>query len=61
MSDFISMVGKKDANILAEDAAAMIADATRIMSAMGCSAPLQPSMSQISFMSRLTGVVLPQM
>jgi hypothetical protein len=45
MGDFISMVQKKGSNISSDAATSMISDATRIMSAMGCSGPLQASMS----------------
>jgi len=48
LGDFTDMVGKKGSNISGDYAASMIADATRIMSAMGCPSPLGASMSWAS-------------
>jgi hypothetical protein len=39
IGDFMSMVGKKDANIQSADATFMLGEASRIMSAMGCPPP----------------------
>jgi hypothetical protein len=39
LGDFTHMVEKKSSNISSDDAASMVADATRIMDAMGCSTP----------------------
>ncbi|MFL5489457.1 MAG: HYR domain-containing protein [Gemmatimonadaceae bacterium] len=49
VSDFISMVQKKSSNLSPEDAAALTAEATRIMNVMGCSVAAPTAKPYVSF------------